>query len=127
MADDLAQWTLVTIAAFFVTTKAEFWVVAVLAGTGLGAVQAASRTFMATLEPAGREAQFFGFYSLVGKTGAVMGPLVFGGVSLALGGNQRAAIVSVGLFFVTGLLLLRRVSAGGPTAAAAEVQTAARS
>jgi UMF1 family MFS transporter len=77
--------------------------------------------------PAGREAQFFGFYSLVGKTGAIFGPLVFGGVSWLLSGNQRAAIVSVGLFFVAGFLLLRRVSAGGPTAAAREVQTAARS
>src|SRR5256885_747248 len=113
---NLVQWALVTIAAFFVVTKDHFWVVAILAGTGLGAVQAASRTFMATLVPPGREAEFFGFYSLVGKTGAIFGPLVFGGVSWLLSGNQRAAIVSVGLFFVVGLVLLGRVSAGGPTA-----------
>jgi len=112
----LLQWTLVTVLAYFVETKWHFWVVAVLAGTGLGAVQAASRTFMATLIPDGREAEFFGFYSLVGKTGAVMGPLVFGGVSWLLAGNQRAAIVAVGLFFLVGLALLSRVRAGGPTA-----------
>jgi MFS transporter, UMF1 family len=111
----LVQWALVTVLAYFVQEKWHFWVVAVLAGTGLGAVQAASRTFMATLIPKGREAEFFGFYSLVGKTGAVMGPVVFGGVSRALGGNQRAAIVAVGLFFVVGLALLSRVRAGGPT------------
>jgi len=115
----LVQWTLVTVLAYFVYAKWHFWVVAVLAGTGLGAVQAASRTFMATLIPPGREAEFFGFYSLVGKTGAVMGPLVFGGVSWLLPGNQRAAIVAVGLFFLVGLALLSRVRAGGPTAAAA--------
>ena len=115
----LLQWTLVTVLAYFVHVKWQFWVVAVLAGTGLGAVQAASRTFMATLIPVGREAEFFGFYSLVGKTGAVMGPLVFGGVSWLLAGNQRAAIVAVGLFFVVGLALLGRVRAGGPTAGAA--------
>ena len=114
---NLVQWTLVTVASFFVATKGQFWVVAVLAGTGLGAIQAASRTFMATLVPPGREAEFFGFYSLVGKTGAIVGPLVFGGVSWLLSGNQRVAIVSVGLFFVVGLVLLGRVSAGGPTAA----------
>ncbi|RPH85581.1 MAG: MFS transporter [Candidatus Rokuibacteriota bacterium] len=113
----LLQWALVTVLAYFVQTKWHFWVVAVLAGTGLGAVQAASRTFMATLIPRGREAEFFGFYSLVGKTGAVMGPLVFGGVSWLLAGNQRAAIVAVGLFFVVGLALLSRVRAGGPTIA----------
>jgi UMF1 family MFS transporter len=114
----LVQWTLVTVLAYFVQAKWHFWIVAVLAGSGLGAVQAASRTFMATLIPRGREAEFFGFYSLVGKTGAVMGPLVFGGVSWLLAGNQRAAIVAVGLFFVVGLALLAPVRAGGPTAPA---------
>jgi UMF1 family MFS transporter len=115
----LVQWAVVTVLAFFVTTKWQFWVVGVLAGLGLGAIQAASRTLMATLVPPGREAQFFGFYALVGKTGAVLGPLVFGVVSRAMGGNQRVAIVAVGLFFVVGLALLSRVSAGGPTAPAA--------
>ncbi len=110
----LVQWTAVTVLAYFVRDKWQFWVVAILAGTGLGAIQAASRTFMASLIPPGREAQFFGFYQLVGKTGAILGPLMFGGVSWALAGNQRAAIVAVGLFFVTGLVLLSRVRAGGP-------------
>jgi UMF1 family MFS transporter len=73
---------------------------------------------MATLTPPGREAEFFGFYSLVGKTGAILGPLVFGGVSFLLAGNQRAAILAVGAFFVAGLLLLSRVRAGGPTGGA---------
>jgi UMF1 family MFS transporter len=112
----LVQWALVTLLAFFVTAKWEFWVVGVIAGLGLGAIQAASRTLMATLVPAGREAEFFGFYALVGKTGAVLGPLVFGLVSRAMHGNQRAAIIAVGSFFVIGLALLSRVSAGGPTA-----------
>src|SRR5688572_11428161 len=39
----LVQWAMVTLAAFFVQEKWHFWIVAVLAGTGLGAVQAASR------------------------------------------------------------------------------------
>jgi len=115
VAVTLVQWAVVTTLAYFVTTKWQFWVVGVLAGTGLGAIQAASRAFMASLVPPGREAEFFGFYALVGKTGAIMGPAVFGAVSLALGGDQRAAILAVGLFFVAGLLLLARVRAGGPT------------
>ncbi|MGH7390963.1 MAG: MFS transporter [Candidatus Rokuibacteriota bacterium] len=112
----LVQWIAVTTLAYFVVAKWQFWLVAVAAGTGLGAIQAASRTFMATLVPAGREAEFFGFYSLVGKTGAIMGPLVFGELSAAMGGNQRIAIFAVGSFFLVGLLLLSRVRAGGPTA-----------
>jgi len=111
----LIQWTAVTVAAYFVEVAWHFWIVAILAGTGLGAIQAASRTFMATLIPPGREAEFFGFYALVGKSGAILGPFVFGLTSVALGGNQRVAIITVGVFFVVGLLLLRRVPAGGPT------------
>jgi UMF1 family MFS transporter len=105
----LVQWFAVSVLAYFVQTKWQFWVIAIVAGTGLGAIQAASRAFMARVVPPGREAEFFGFYSLVGKTGAILGPLVFGGVSWTLAGNQRAAILAIGLFFVVGLILLTRV------------------
>lgn len=111
----LMQWSLVVTAVYFVQTQTQFFVVAVLAGTGLGAVQAASRAFMATLIPKGREADFFGFYQLCGKSAAVIGPLVLGYVSLASGGNQRLAVFSVLALFVTGAFLLRLVQAGGPT------------
>lgn len=112
----LAQWSLVVIAAFLVQDKMQFFAVAVLAGTGLGAVQAVSRTFMATLIPKGREGDFFGFFSLSGKSAAVMGPLIFGQVSHATGGNQRLAILTVIILFIVGGILLSRVNAGGPTA-----------
>lgn len=114
----LAQWALVVTAAYFVQTRAQFFAVAVLAGTGLGAIQAASRAFMSTLIPHGREGEFFGFYTLCGKSASVLGPLVFGGVSAASGGNQRLAILSVLAFYLVGGVLLWRVKAGGPTATA---------
>ena len=111
----LCQWAAVVVAAYFVGTQGQFWALAVVAGTGLGAVQAASRTFLASLIPKGMEAEIFGFYSLCGKSAAVMGPLLFGGISHAAGGNQRAGILAIGAFFVIGLILLSRVRAGGPT------------
>ena len=111
----LCQWSAVVVAAYFVQTQGQFYVLAVAAGTGLGAVQAASRTFMATLIPRGMEAELFGFYTLCGKSAAIMGPLVFGGISHAAGGNQRAGILAIGVFFLVGLALLARVRAGGPT------------
>ncbi len=113
----LVQWCLVVAAAYFVTTRAQFLAVAVVAGTALGAVQAASRTFMASLISRGEEAEMFGFYALCGKTAAIFGPMVFGVASRLSGGNQRVAIVAVGLFFLVGLLLVARVRAGGPTGA----------
>jgi UMF1 family MFS transporter len=116
----LVQWCLVVVAAYFVTSKAQFYFVAIFAGTGLGAIQAAARTFMASLIPKGQEASLFGFYSLCGKTAAVMGPVIFGTASLLTGGNQRVAILSVGLMFIAGLVLLARVQAGGPAPAPAD-------
>jgi UMF1 family MFS transporter len=112
----LAQWIAVVVAAYFVETQTQFYVVAIIAGTGLGAVQAASRALLATLAPPGMEAEIFGFYSLCGKSAAIMGPLVFGSISHAAGGNQRLGILAIGAFFVIGLAVLARMRAGGPTA-----------
>lgn len=110
----LVQWCLVVAGAYLVVTKAQFLALALLAGTGLGAIQAASRALMASLIPRGQEAALFGFYSLCGKTASILGPVVFGAVSRATGGNQRLAIVAVGGMFLAGLGLLQRVRAGGP-------------
>jgi UMF1 family MFS transporter len=113
----LLMWTSLTVATYFIYSKAGFFVVAVLAGFGLGAVQAASRAMMAALIPKGKEAEMFGFYAFCGKSSSVLGPMVFGGVSYALAGNQRAAVLAIGSFFLIGLVLLQRVT--DPKAAAA--------
>jgi UMF1 family MFS transporter len=112
----LVVWVAVAIAAALTHGKAAFLAIAVIAGTQLGTVQAASRALMASLIPKGKEAEMFGFYAVVGKSSAILGPIVFGTVSHALGGNQRAAVLAVGGFFVLGLVLLQRV-ARHPTAA----------
>lgn len=117
----LAQWTVVVVAGFLVRTPAQFFVVAVVAGTALGPVQAAARTFMSTLIPAGREGEFFGFYSLCGKSASVIGPLLFGTVSHATGGNQRLALLAILPLFAAGGAFLAGVRAGGPTRAARPV------
>lgn len=109
----LLLWAIVAAAAFFAQSKAQFWLIACIAGLGLGSVQAGTRAFYAQFVPAGKEAEYFGVYSLVGKSSAVMGPIVFGEVSSAFG-NQRPAILSIGIFFVAGLILLGRVQGGGP-------------
>jgi UMF1 family MFS transporter len=106
----LVVWVAVAVATALTHGKAAFLVIAVIAGTQLGTVQAASRALMASLIPKGKEAEMFGFYAVVGKSSAVLGPIVFGTVSHALGGNQRAAVLAVGGFFVLGLLLLQRVA-----------------
>ncbi|MBA2564825.1 MAG: MFS transporter [Gemmatimonadetes bacterium] len=114
----LVLWTLVVIASYFVRTPGQFFVLAAVAGSGLGPVQAAARTFMSTLVPRGREGEMFGFYALCGKSASVIGPLIFGSVSAATGGDQRLALLSVLPLFVAGGVVLAGVEAGGPTRAA---------
>jgi UMF1 family MFS transporter len=57
--------------------------------------------------PEEASAEFFGFYSVFSKLSGI-GPLVFGLVSVATG-SGRAAILSIALFFIIGLVLLVRV------------------
>ena len=92
-----------------ITVTLLLWIgVAVIAGLGLGSIQAASRALMASLIPPGKESELFGFYALCGKSSSVLGPLVFGGVSY-LAGSQRSAVAVLGAFFLAGLILLQRV------------------
>lgn len=109
----LLLWVAVAILAFFVQSKLQFWAVASIAGLGLGTVQAGTRAFYAQYVPPGEEAEYFGVYSLVGKSSAVLGPLLFGLVSTATR-SQRPGILSVAVFFVIGLVLVSRVRGGGP-------------
>ncbi|MCG6551874.1 MAG: MFS transporter [Candidatus Magnetominusculus sp. LBB02] len=108
IAISLVLWSAVAIVSYFVTTKPQFFIVATTAGLGLGTVQAASRAFFAGFIPDGRESEYFGVYSMIGKTSAILGPLIFGITSAAFK-SQRPAIVSISAFFVLGLILLLRV------------------
>lgn len=109
----LFLWTTVSVLAFFVQTKGQFWMIAIIAGLGLGTVQAATRAFYSQFVPKGKEGDYFGVYSMVGKSSAILGPLVFGEISRIFG-SQRPAILSVAAFFLTGLIILHFVRGGGP-------------
>ena len=74
----------------------------------MGACQSASRTFMGLSIPAGKESEFFGFYSLYGRFSSIIGPLVFGTIA-SVTGDQRKAVLCTLIFFIGGLLLICRV------------------
>lgn len=85
-----------------------FYFVGLIAGSVMGATQSTSRSLMSKLTPEEKKTEFFGFYSLFGKSSAVVGPLVFGIVSF-ITADQRYSILSIGIFFVIGLILLNYV------------------
>lgn len=105
----LALWTAAGIASYFIQSQEAFYVLAVVAGFGLGSVQSASRALMASLIPDGKEAKLFGFYALCGKSSSVIGPILFGYVTFVFDGNQRPALLALTALFVVGALLLQRV------------------
>lgn len=109
----LLLWTSVATTAYFIQTKTPFWFLASCAGLGLGSVQAATRAFYSQFIPEGKEAEYFGIYSLVGKSSAIVGPLIFGYISTTFG-SQRPAILTIAALFLIGLILLRSVKGGGP-------------
>jgi UMF1 family MFS transporter len=109
----LVMWIVVSVAAFFVQDKTHFFIIASIAGLGLGTVQAATRAFYTQFIPDGKESEYFGVYSLVGKSSAILGPLVFGYLSSTFG-SQRPAVLSVALFFLVGLIIVKTVRGGMP-------------
>jgi len=90
---------------------ASFYLVGLLAGSVMGATQSTSRSMMTKLTPKEKKTEFFGFYSLFGKSSAIIGPLVFGIISYVTE-NQSYAILSISVFFVIGLYILRYVTDG---------------
>ncbi|MGQ0620247.1 MAG: MFS transporter [Panacagrimonas sp.] len=104
----LAVYVGVTTWAWFMQTEQDFYLMAATVGLVQGGVQSLSRSYFARLIPQDSAGQFFGFYNMLGKFAAVLGPLVVG-VTATLTGNPRLALFSLVFFFLAGAFLLSRV------------------
>ena len=98
----------------------EFYALAVVIGLVQGGIQALSRSLYARLIPRERAGEFFGFYNMLGKFAAVLGPFLVGWVA-AVTEDPRAGILSLLLLFLLGAAVLSRVDV-----AAGERQVAGR-
>lgn len=96
---------LLTLWAAQITGVSEFYILAVVVGLVQGGVQALSRSFYATIIPKNQSAEFFGFYNMLGKFAAVLGPIMMGVVSLTTQ-SPRLSILSVSILFIAGGILL---------------------
>lgn len=95
----------VTFYAVMMTRITEFYVMAAAIGCVQGAIQAMSRSYYGRLIPADRAAEFYGFYNMMGKFAAVLGPFLMAATAF-ITGNSRAAILSVALLFLGGAIML---------------------
>jgi MFS-type transporter involved in bile tolerance (Atg22 family) len=103
----LVAWILVVAAAFFLKAGAvgQFYVLAAVIGLVQGGTQALSRSLFSQLIPAGKEAEYYGFYEISDRGTSWLGPLAFG-LTFQLTGSYRLAIVSLVIFFVAGFVAL---------------------
>lgn len=101
-------WVALCGAAYFMTLPMHFYIMATLVGFVMGGIQALSRSTYSKLLPETEDtASFFSFYDVSEKVGIVIGMCVYGIIDQFQG--PRFAIVFLGIFFVIGVILLRRV------------------
>ncbi len=105
----LGVYTFACVWGYFMRAAWEFYVLAAIIGLVQGGVQALSRALYARLIPANKTGEFFGFYNMLGKFAAILGPLIMGVVSVATG-DPRLSILAVIVLFVAGGTLLLAVN-----------------
>ncbi len=105
----LVIYIIIPVWGFFLTTKAEFFMIGWLVGTVQGGTQALSRTIYARLLPPSKSGEFFGLYGLSEKFAGILGPLLYGAVG-QITHSPRSSILSIAVFFVIGIILLWRVN-----------------
>ncbi len=98
----------VVIFAFWMTSALQFWILAFFVAMVQGGTQALSRSLYASMIPAHKSGEFFGFFGVMDKFAGMMGPGVFA-FFVGLTGSGRYGILSILLFFVVGIALLLTV------------------
>jgi MFS transporter, UMF1 family len=121
----LFVYTMITVLGFFMTSAVHFWALAILVGMVQGGTQALSRSLFASLIPAYKSGELFGFYGVMDKFAGMVGPTVFAAVGAATG-SPRLGILSIMLFFAVGALILYTVDVDEGRRIAREAQARAR-
>ena len=101
-------YTFITIFGVFVSKEWHFYVLAIMIACFQGGIQALSRSMYSRIIPKNQAAEFFGFYNMLGKFAAIIGPPMMGYIGL-ITGNPRLGILSIIILFISGGFLLTKV------------------
>lgn len=104
----IAAYCLITLWASRMQQAWEFYGLAISVGLVQGGIQSLSRAFYARIIPKNESGEFFGFYNMLGRFAAVLGPLMVGWIGLVTN-NPRVGLLSLLLLFVAGAWLLLKV------------------
>jgi UMF1 family MFS transporter len=113
------------ILVMFAQTLTAFFVIGGLAGFALTGVQSVDRTLTGLLSPKSRSAEFYGFFSVAGRTSSFIGPTIYGWIAAEVAIlfqsqgtlvdqaerlGQKYAMLSVIAFLTVGLIVLLSVN-----------------
>lgn len=99
-------WVVICIAAYFITTEMQFYMIAVSVGLVMGGIQSLSRSTYGKIMPETHDTtSFFSFYDVTEKIAIVIGMFSFGLVQ-QLTGNMRNSVLALIVFFIAGLICL---------------------
>ena len=101
------MWLITLFVLINVSSFITFLIGGILGGIALGTVWTAMRPLLLSIAPRKKTGQFFGFMELSDKFSGVIGPILFG--FLVVQFNYSIAIGSLIIFFILGLLALRKV------------------
>jgi len=94
----------ITIFAYRMTTAWEFFALAITVGVVQGGTQALSRSLFASMVPKDKSSEFFAFFGVFERYAGILGPALF--AVLAGSGSSRTGIISMLVFFVSGMAVL---------------------
>jgi MFS transporter, UMF1 family len=106
LGSTLVGWIATCIIAAVTTTKGGFWWAATIAGLCMGSSQSAGRALAGMFAPPKQLAEFYGLWGFAVRLASIIGPLTYGAITWATGGNQRMAILSTSVLFAAGLMFL---------------------
>jgi len=92
----------------------EFYIMAAMVGSVQGGIQGSSRGLFGKLIPEEKAGEFFGLYNVLGRAGAIFGPLIVGTL-LTIYGDVRIALFPLIILFILGGLLLTKVKVNNET------------
>jgi UMF1 family MFS transporter len=119
LRNTLYGWILMSGLAVAATGPGLFWAAAVVAGLCMGSSQSAGRAMVSRFTPPDRHAEFYALWTWATRLATIVGPVTYGLMTWLLQGSHRIAMGVTALFFVGGLLCLRRVDLGRGQRAAA--------
>jgi UMF1 family MFS transporter len=85
----------------------QFIILGAAMGSVLGGSQGLARSLFGQMVPETRSAEFFGFFGFFGKVAALLGPLIYGIMTIIF--DSRVGILSIAILILVGAIILRTV------------------